>query len=137
LIPIGIALSPFFLLAALGIHLYDIAKTMRGRVEILVGEVLGRLPDDYDEATFAFATGRKREFLIDGEMLFFVTKDGTRHHLSAHPKPRALRATRRAVRDLRAGDDAVSVIVNDRILDRLSRLSGGQGQLMAVVTTEL
>lgn len=121
-LPVGLALAPVFVLTALGLHLWDIARTVGGQVEILIGEILGRHPDDYDERTFAFESGRKREFLIDGLDCFMLTKSGERHSTSMHPAPRALRATRRAVRDLQAGDDAVLLIVNDRIMDRLSRL---------------
>jgi hypothetical protein len=120
---LGFIAALFFVLAALGIHIDDIVRTAGSRVEVLVGEVLGRRPDDYVANTMAFETGRKREFLIDGDRLFFVTRDGKQHHLSAHPAPRGLRATRRVVRKtLRKGDDAVLLIVNGRIIDRLGDL---------------
>ena len=119
---VGFALSPFFALAGLVVHGRDIVQTLSGRVEILAGEVLGRFPDDYDEATFGFETGRKREFLIEAGSSYVPSATGSSE--LPRPEPRALRATRRAVRDLKAGDDAVVAIVNERILDRLTRLTG-------------
>jgi hypothetical protein len=115
---IGFALAPLLAVIALGIHIYDIARTVRARVQVLAGEVLGRFPDDYDERTIGFDIGRKREFLVDAAALATLEATGRRRHLSAHPQPRRLRATRRMIRSLRNHGDVVLLVVNDRIFDR-------------------
>jgi hypothetical protein len=54
--------------------------------------------------------------------IFFVRKEGEPHNLTGDPEPRALRATR-TVRNLRSGEEADLLIVNDRIIGRLDGLT--------------
>jgi hypothetical protein len=117
--PVGFALAPFFAIAALYVHVRDMTRVARSPIRLVSGEALGRLTAEYDDVTFAFETGRKRDLLVDVDRTATIAADGTLL-AGEHRGCRALRTSRRVRRSLSSGQEIALLVLDDRAFDTLS-----------------
>jgi hypothetical protein len=120
---VGFALAPFFALYALYVHVGDMARVAGSPVRLLRGEALGRLAAEYEESTFAFDIGRKRDLLVDVDHTAVIAGDGT-----LEPEEqrgcRALRTSRRVRHSLESGQRTALLVLDDRAFDTLAGVDG-------------
>lgn len=120
---VGIALTPFFAVAALIVHIRDMVRVARSPVRVIGGEALGRLSEGYDETTFAFELGRRRDLLVDIDSTEVLTVDGRMLRVDGERGCQSFRTTRRVRRSLASGQDVALVVVDYRAFDTLRTLA--------------